>query len=114
MVPDIKIKFSLDGNEHTLDYKRVPFNAWSELKQIAQFTPATLLTALGQWDMDAITALVWLDRKQVSRRAKFAETQQELAKGDHNFELSDVIVDGVSQMGEDVEAGEPDPTVGSS
>ena len=112
MVPDIKIKFSLDGNEQTLDYRRVPFVAWRELKAAVSFTPLTLVQEMARGDLDAIGAVIWLNRKQTARKLQFAEVQRDLADVGE-FELVDLIVKGQSQATGEKDEDEPDPTDGS-
>jgi hypothetical protein len=118
-VVDVKIKFKLGNRELTLDYRRVPFMKWSELKQTTTFTQRTLMTALDNLDLDAIVALVWLERTQRERRLSFADVYQEFqsADNDEDFEITDVIVKGKSVYGNDLSdseiEGEADPTAGS-
>jgi len=120
-VTDTKIQFKLGNRELTLDYRRVPFMKWSELKQTTTFTQRTLVTALSELDLDAIVALIWLERTQRERKLSYLDVYQEMANsdgGDHeDFEITDMIIKGKSVNGNDTSnleiEGEVDPTVGS-
>lgn len=119
---DVKIKFRLGQRTLTLDYRRVPFRGWGELKQTTTFTQRTLFTALNDYDLDAITALIWLERKQRERSLRYMDVYQELATADddQDFELLDLVMNGKSLNGDEEIGGEADgvagqdPTVGSS
>lgn len=91
MVPDIAILFELDNKSKRLDYRKVPFNAWTELKQATSFTPKTLMQAIGDFDIDALVALLWLERKQRERRLQFGEVYQDLASANGDMPSLDVI-----------------------
>lgn len=118
-VIDMKIRFKLGARELTLDYRRVPFMKWAELKQVTGFVQRTLMTALDNLDLDAIVAVIWLERVQRERKLNFADVRQELmnAESDEDFEVTDVIVKGKSVFGNDTRDlevdGELDPTGGS-
>lgn len=114
-VVDVKIRFKLDTRELTLDYRRVPGMKWSELKQATTFTQRTLMTAIEALDLDAIAALIWLERTQRERKLPFVDVYQEMQNSDSDFEITDVIVKGRSVYGNDVSEieGEADPTDGS-
>ena len=120
-VIDTKIKFKLGDRELTLDYRRVPFSAWSQLKQATKFTQRTLVEALDAFDLDAIVGLIWLERTQRQRRLNYIDVFQELQNADHDeeFEVIDLIIKGRSVFGRDTREtdgdGEvdPDPTNGS-
>lgn len=120
-VLDVKLKFRLGQRVLTLDYRRVPFTAWGELKQATTFTQRTLITALSDFDLDAITALIWLERKQRERKLRYLDVYQDLQSSDEDaeFELVDIIMNGKSatgDTGDDDSGGEAgqDPTAGSS
>lgn len=116
-VIDTKLKFKLGARELTLDYRKVPFMAWAQLKQATTFTQRTLVTALDNLDLDAIVALIWLERTQRERRLAYTDVLQELmnADEDEDFEVTDVIIKGKSVFGNDTRTveGEVDPTSGS-
>lgn len=115
-VINCKIKFRLGQRHLTLDYRKVPFQAWGELKQATTFTQRTLVNALSDFDLDAITALIWLERKQRERRLRYLDVYQELqsATSDEEYELIDLVINGKSTAGEPTDEDEPeDPTAGS-
>lgn len=116
-VIDVKVKFKLGNRELTLDFRRVPFMKWSELKQATTFTQRTLMTALDALDLDAIAALIWLERTQRERRLNYLDVHQELANAteDEDFEVTDMIIKGKSVFGNDTREieVEADPTNGS-
>jgi hypothetical protein len=116
-VVDTKIQFMLGTRELTLDYRKVPFMKWAELKRATTFTQRTLMTALDNLDLDAIAALIWLERAQRERKLPFLDVYQDLqnAESDEEFEITDVIIKGRSVFGNDVTEieGEVDPTGGS-
>lgn len=113
MVPDVAVVFKLDSRELTCHYRKVPMSAWGELKRALNYTPLTLMTALGDWDLDAIAALVWLERTQRERKLAFRDVRDEVLSGGHEWEPVDVIREGKTSTGEPVEP-EADPTTGSS
>lgn len=106
MVPDIAVLFDLDGNRRRLDYRKVPFQAWSQVKQ-AGFTPMTLIDqGLMQFDLDAIACVMFLDKAQSDRRASVQDTFKALMAGDDaEFELVDILEHGRSLLG-----GDDDPS----
>jgi hypothetical protein len=120
-VVDTKIKFKLGARELTLDYRRVPFMKWSELKQTTTFTQKTLVSALFELDLDAIVALIWLERTQRERKLSYLDVHQELSNAnggdDEDFEVLDLIIKGKSVNGNDTSdleiEGGVDPTGGS-
>lgn len=112
-----QIKFKLGARNLTLDYRKVPFQAWGELKQAAGFTQKTFAAALLEFDLDAVVGLIWLERKQRERKLRFLDVYQELQAddADEEFELVDIIFNGTSLSGQkpvDAEE-EADPTAGS-
>lgn len=120
-VVDTKIKFKLGARELTLDYRRVPFMKWGELKQATTFTQKTLVSALFELDLDAIVALIWLERTQRERKLSYLDVHQELSNAnggdDEDFEVLDLIIKGKSVNGNDTSdleiEGGVDPTGGS-
>lgn len=114
MVPDLVVVFKLNGETRRLDYRKVPFSAWSELKAQLKFTPMSLLRAVQEFDLEAFGAIIWLERKQLERKLGWPEVRRELERGDCDFEPVDAIVDGVSTVGDDESLSEepkPDPTL---
>lgn len=118
-VLDVKMVFKLGARTLTLDFRKIPFMAWGELKQATGFTQRTLIKALDDMDLDAVVAVIWLERKQRERKLRYVEVYQELqsAESDEDFEMLDMILKGRSLSGEpadDEDQGEDgDPTAGS-
>jgi hypothetical protein len=111
LVPDIVIIFQLDGERKQLSYRKIPFSGWSELKAALGFTPMTLGDAMISADLEAVGALIWLERKQRERDLRWPEVRRLLDREDHSLEVLGAIVDGEVVMGEDDTPGrEPDPT----
>jgi hypothetical protein len=101
-VSDTVIKFKLGERKLTLTYRKIPFMAWAELKRGPGFTQRTLVTALDDLDVEAVAALIWLERVQRERRLSYADVIGELTNADGDppeFELTDFIVKGKSMMG---------------
>lgn len=127
LVPDVVIVFDLDGERKRLDYKRLPWSTWEDIKQSPGFTAYGLLAALEKIDPPAIACILWLERKQRERSLRYVEVSRQIARDleagiDHDFELVDLIVDGEAMTGDgaeptaeanDVEA-EADPTTRST
>ena len=111
MVPDLVVVFKLNEETRRLDYRKVPFSAWSELKAQLKFTPMSLLQAVQEFDLEAFGAIIWLERKQRERTLGWPEVRRELERADCDFEPIDMIVDGKPTMGteEDSEETVPDP-----
>lgn len=103
LAPAIAIVFELDGEEKRLDFRKVPFSAWGELKRELGFTVASLIDALGAVDVTAYGALMWLERRQHDRSLKWATVQRELeqAETDTGFRFKRFL------SGSELE--EPDP-----
>lgn len=112
-----QVVFQLGARTLTLDYKRVPFSAWTELKKAADLTQKTLLDAIGDADLGAIYALIWLERTQRERNLRYATVVGELSAADDDFRLIRLVVDGQAfgEQEDDAEPGEEetDPTGGS-
>lgn len=102
MVPDIAVLFDLDGDRRRLDYRRVPFAAWAQVKKVG-FTPMTLIdSGIMQYDLEAIACVMFLDKAQTDRRATVTDTFKALMAGeDAEFELVDVLEHGRSLLGGD-------------
>lgn len=117
LVPDVAVLYELDGKPRRLDYRKVSFHAWSQVKQ-AGFTPMTLIDeGLAKYDLDAIGCLVFLDRAQTNRRLSLSDVVHDLMTSDDaEFELIDILSEGRSLLGEDDEGEEPDedPTTSGS
>lgn len=114
-VAKAKITFRLGARRLTLDYRRVPFSAWSELKTATTFTQSTLLKAIGDADLEAIVAVIWMERKQRERKLRYFDVYRELenAEEDEDFEILQLVVDGRVIIKEDDEDEPEDPTAGS-
>ncbi len=105
-VSDVVIKFKLGERQLKLDYRKIPFTKWSELKRSVDFTQRTLVSALDELDVEAIAALIWLERCQRERRLSYMDVVSEInnAEGDApEFEVTDLIIKGKSLMGRVVE-----------
>lgn len=119
MVPDAQIVMTVDGRRKTLDYRKVPFKAWSELKARFEFTPQTLFQAMSNGDVEAGLALLWFERRQRERSLTYAKFIKDF-DDDHAPDIDVIgirldgrwIVEPDDDVDDDVE-GE-DPTVGSS
>ena len=104
IVPDISILFKLDGVDKRLDFKKVPFSAWSELKRELQFTPQTLTFAMRESDVESFAAIIWLERRQTETGLAWASVRSQFEKHVPDFELVDGLVD----------QSEPDPQTAGS
>lgn len=120
-VAKAQITFRLDSCRLTLDYRKVPFGAWGELKSATTFTQSTLLKALGDSDVEAVVAVIWLERKQRERKLRYADVYRELEQADDDvdFEIVKLVIDGrviiADDEGDEGAGGtdEEDPTAGS-
>lgn len=109
MIPNVAIVFLLNGKRLSLAFRKVPFSAWTELKHQLGFTPKTIIVALEDADVEAVAALIWLERKQRERRLTWAEVRKEMETADEmEFEVVDFLQDGASLLGEDAPAPEDD------
>lgn len=116
------IKFTLNGKKKTLDFRQVPFKAWPALKNSTGFTQRTLLDALMAQDVEAIVALIWLERVQREKRLRYLDVYQEVESSDDDDDIDvyQLIIDGRKfgddEPGDDTDAdeGDEDPTTGSS
>lgn len=119
MIPDVRVLFEVDGEPHKLVYHDLPFSTWTDLKRQAGFTPKTLLDAMGDLDVEAMVALIWLARRQARPSLGFYEVMQKMSPA-VQFRLLDLSVDGrdvVNQQpevepslnGEAVESEDPLP-----
>lgn len=120
-IPDVTIVFKLGERQRTLVYRKVPVAAWRQLKALQGHTPLKLFSAVVDADIDAIYALIWLERCQRERELNFPTVLQELDKSNDEFEIiyaearGTPIIDnredsGVSAAATEVEE---DPTAGS-
>lgn len=118
-VTDTKIRFTFGSRKLTLDYRKVPFTAWAELKQATGFTPQTLLNGIGMADVEAVVAIIWLERKQRERKVRYHEVALDLEERDDEFEVTQINVNGKNFIpvfddeDQDVEVEGEDPTSGS-
>lgn len=94
------IRFKLGQRKLTLDYRKVPFSAWAELKRTVEFTQKTLLNGIAELDVEAIAALIWLERKQRERKLSIVEVLNSMdADGGEDaeeFEILAMTIDGKS------------------
>ncbi|MGH3942622.1 MAG: hypothetical protein ACRDTG_29165 [Pseudonocardiaceae bacterium] len=115
-VADTTIRFRIDDRRLTLDYRKVPFSAWGELKAAVGFTQSTLVKALGDSDLDAVVALVWLERKQRERKLRFVELYHDLQHTEEHqdIEITEIVIAGRSYGDTETDADEEesDPTGG--
>lgn len=105
------IVFRLDGERRTLDFQRVPFRAWPELKKATGFTQSSLIQAMAQSDVEAAVALVWLQRVQRDRKLRYVEVYQEYEDNDSavDLELLELHSDGKKiRLADDDEDDAPD------
>jgi hypothetical protein len=115
------IKFTLNGRKKTLDFRQVPFKVWPALKAANGFTQRTLVDALIAQDVEAIVALIWLERTQRERKLRYIDVFQEIESSDDDddIEVYQLIVEG-RKFGDDEpdtddeDAEGEDPTTGSS
>lgn len=115
-VTNTEIRFKLGERKLTLNYRKVPFSAWAELKRTVGFTQKTLLQGIAELDVEAVAALIWLERKQRERKLSIVEVLNAMdADGGEDadeFEILAMRIDGKSIIREDgaEDEGEPDPT----
>lgn len=114
LVPDIAIVFTLNGQRKELRYRNLPFSIWSELKSQLSFTPTSLLDAVQNYDLEALGAIIWLERKQHERTLRWPEVRADLERNDADLEFLNASVDGRFILGEESNEAEPDPTPASS
>lgn len=63
MIPDVRIRFTFNGDDRTLTFVEVPLAAWSDLRRSVDLTPLKFMQGLeDRSDVDALAALVWLER----------------------------------------------------
>lgn len=119
-VADVKIRFRLGERKLTLDYGKVPFSAWPQLKQATGFTQRTMVDAIiNESDLEAIVALIWLERKQRERKLRYLDVYHELeaSDSDEDFEIINLSIDGRligDTEDEDGESDDEDPTGGGT
>lgn len=122
-VTNTEIRFKLGERKLTLRYRKVPFSAWAELKRVIGFTQRTLLNGIADLDVEAVAALIWLERKQRERKLPLVEVLNGMdTDGDEDapeFEILTMTIDGKSiivggdQDDEAEDASEANPTKGS-
>ena len=113
MVPDVQLVFRFNGKRKVLNYRKLPFSVWSELKAQLAFTPFSLIDAAQSYDLEALGAIIWLERKQLERALRWPEVRRALEHDDVDFEFVDAIVNGEAAVGEEDEAAaeaQADPT----
>ena len=63
MIPDVRIRFTFDGDDRTLTFVEVPLWAWSDLRRSVELTPKGVMAGLEDGsDLDSLVAVVWLER----------------------------------------------------
>lgn len=115
------IKFTLNGKKKTLDFRQVPFKTWPALKNATGFTQRSLIDALIAQDVEAIVALIWLERTQRERKLRYLDVfaEVESSDDDDDIEVYQLIVEG-RKFGDDepdaddTDTDDEDPTTGSS
>lgn len=115
------IKFTLNGKKKVLDFRRVPFKVWPALKNATGFTQRSLIDALIAQDVEAIVALIWLERTQRERKLRYLDVFQEVESSDDDddIEVYQLIVEGRKFGDDEPEGGgdddaDEDPITGSS
>ena len=124
-VTDTVIRFKLGNRDLQLDFRKIPFMKWSQLKQIG-FTQRTLVSALQDLDVEAVASLIWLERCQRERKLEYSDVISEINNFEGEapeFEIIDLVIRGKSLMGRAAvddngqvviePAEQPDPTSGS-
>lgn len=126
-VTNTQITFRVAERTLTLDFRRVPFNSWAELKKATRFTQSTLIDALSNADTEAAVGLLWLERRQRERKLRYIDVYTDVDQSDSNdeLEITRVVVNGRTYYeeptddddvaGDDPASGEEeeDPTGGS-
>lgn len=121
-VTNTEIRFRLGERRLTLRFRKVPFSAWAELKRTLGFTQQTVLKGIAELDVEAVAALIWLERKQRERKLNLVEVINSMdSDGDEDapeFQILAMMIDGKSVIIDRDEADaddgdEPDPTKGS-
>lgn len=103
MVPDVVIRYRLEGEPGELAYRRLPFKWWSDIKAQAGFTPMSLLHALQDYDIDALVCIYWLIRRQSKHSRAFRQIYEQLTalqdRGEMpQLELVDIVISGESLL----------------
>src|SRR6056297_1957298 len=62
MIPDVRIRFTFDGDDRTLTFVEVPLWAWSDLRRAVDLKPKSVMAGLEDGDVDSLVAMVWLER----------------------------------------------------
>jgi hypothetical protein len=104
LVPDIVLIFKTGEERRELHYKRLPFTAWQELKANLGFTPLSLISGIGEFDLEAVGAVIWLERKQGDRKLRWSEVRRELESDEIEFEFLVGLEDGKVIFGDEEEA----------
>jgi hypothetical protein len=78
----------------------VTFQTWTDLKRQLGFTPTSIMEAVANFDVEAIAALVWLERRGGNPAAAYQAAVREVSGADE-FTIIEVIAP---------EDREPDPT----
>lgn len=117
LVDDVRLEFRVNGELRTLEYRKVTFGTWADLKKMLGFTPSTLLRGVGDGDVEALGALIWLERRQRERDLNWMSVRRELEREEHSLEPLRAVVNGevvfdVGDIAADTSSSEdePDPT----
>jgi hypothetical protein len=113
-VGKVKAYFRLGDRNLVLDYRKVPANGWRAIKSTTGFTQSTLIKAVLEADIDAVVALVYLERVQRERNLNYLTVQNELDAADTEFEFQALSANG-NTIGE-IPGDDPgeDPTTAQS
>lgn len=114
-VSKVKIYFALGERDFTLDYTKVPANAWRLIKQVTGLTQQSVLSGISTGDIDAAYALVYLERSQRDRKLNYQSVENELDKTTEDFTFHGALVNGalIGEVPESLKDAEEDPTNGS-
>lgn len=114
MIPDVRIRFSFNGDDRTLTFVEVPLAAWSELRRSVELTPKGLMAGLEDGsDVDAMVAIIWLERVAEGHNPpKFVTFRDSLDPAD-DLAISGVRVGPKTLFGEFGGDQEDPPTSGT-
>jgi hypothetical protein len=118
LVENVEILFNLNGERKSLRYRRLPFSVWSELKAQLKFTSMSLLEAWMGGDVEAVGAIIWLERRQSERTLRWPTVRAELERDECEFEAVgagiDCEIEYLPGFGPDPLSDSADPTQASS
>ena len=114
MIPDVTIVYRLGDKAEQVDFRKVPLEAWTDIKSETGLTPKTILDELSDLDVGAIVGLVYAARRQKGGRVTFRQVMRQL-DGDTEWVPTKVTVAGQVQFDDTEESDEvvdEDPTSG--